>query len=356
MACPVRKYPFNYPEGHEPPIPRWKMELPSGIDRVFTTYVGVQAHNNNPATQEATARAIGALDLWTKSQTDTPWLAEPFNVVRGDIPGSKVWVAYFKDRESWKRRLDALKLSELYALLGEARSSVGLWCEAFETAASRLETNYSGLDYLPGLGKLPGSTQQRHKLSAYWGAARDIIPGSGFDDFKRVDESVWTPPPQPAGIGERLVGTNYDNIVHIRSGQFWENTDDVERASYEDDLEPTLMTGLSYLWDNPIESGCMGLRFLQNTNADRTPRRETCGAGFFRSLGDLEDWAKKHPSHKAIFNGLMKHQKRFGPNRKLRTWHEVSVLKKGEAYFEYVNCAPETGTMRFLKLKRSKLE
>lgn len=358
MACPARKYPLNLPADHDPPIPRWKLELPEGIDHIYTTYIGVQPHNNDPSTLAAAENAIAALDLWTKPPTDSPWLNEPFTVVRGDIPGSKVWVSYFKDRESWTRRLDALNLPELYSLLGDARSSIGLWCEAFETLASRLETIYSVLDYLPGLAKLPGATQQRHKFTAYWGAARDRISGSGFDAFERVDESVWAPPEKvPVGLGERLVGTNYDNIVHIRSGQFWERADDVERASYEGELEPTLMKGLQYLWDNPLESGCIGLRFLRNYDpAGGRLLRETCGAGFFRSLGDLESWAKEHPSHKAIFNGFMRHQRKFGKERKLRTWHEVSVLKKGEAKFEYVNCVPETGVVRFLRLKNIALE
>ena len=32
------------------------------------------------------------------------------------------------------------------------------------------------------------------------------------------------------------------------------------------------------------------------------------------------------------------------------TWHEVSVLKKGEARWEYVNCDPKTGVVRFVKM------
>lgn len=30
------------------------------------------------------------------------------------------------------------------------------------------------------------------------------------------------------------------------------------------------------------------------------------------------------------------------------TWHEVSILKRGEAGFEYVNCVPETGVVRWV--------
>lgn len=354
MACPARVYPLNQPPGHEPPIPRWKLQLPEGVERVFTTYVGVQAHSQDFAALAAAQEATKTLKQWIQNPDHAPLLAEDFSVDAGDIVGSTVWVGYWLDSEMWKKSLDALNLPEIYAQLGNARSSVGLWCESFETAKPRLETNYSGLDYLPGLGKIPGAEQERHKLSAYWGAARDRFEGSGWDAFQCVDESVWAhPSPAPVALGERLVGTNYDNMVHIRSGQFWENTKAEEQEAYETTLEPTLMKGLGYLWDNPVESGCIGLRFLRNYAPDGRLKRETCGAGFFRCMGDLEAWAKEHPTHKAIYSGLMRHQVKFGPTRKLRTWHEVSVFKKGEVHFHYVNCQPTTGAIRFVKLKRT---
>lgn len=37
------------------------------------------------------------------------------------------------------------------------------------------------------------------------------------------------------------------------------------------------------------------------------------------------------------------------------TWHEVSILKTGEAEFEYVNCDPQTGVIRWVPLDREDL-
>ena len=37
------------------------------------------------------------------------------------------------------------------------------------------------------------------------------------------------------------------------------------------------------------------------------------------------------------------------------TWHEVSILKAGEARFEYVNCDAMTGVIRWVPLKREPL-
>jgi hypothetical protein len=109
-------------------------------------------------------------------------------------------------------------------------------------------------------------------------------------------------------------------MCHIRSGQWWELCGDEERVAYENELEKKLMHGMQYLWDHPEETGTIGLRFLQNLDADGNPIKETCGAGFHRNWRDLEKWSSRHPSHLAIFNGMMAHAKRFGDSRKLMTW------------------------------------
>ena len=51
----------------------------------------------------------------------------------------------------------------------------------------------------------------------------------------------------------------------------------------------------------------------------------------------------------------MKHAKQFGEGRKFMTWHEVSILKAGEARFDYVNCSPETGVIKWVKLDQKDL-
>lgn len=361
MSCPAahRKYPLRQPKNYRPPVPRWQLQLPSSIDSVYTIYVGVQQHTADAPTQAAALRAKDLILNWIDAAR--PKAHEAFTVVEGnDEPAGRadVWVCYFTDAVAYEQSVRALALPAFHASIGPESSSVGLWCERFATAVSRLVTNYSGLDYLPGLARVGGGAAPvEHTYSAYWGAARDRIPDSAHDLFARScpdddDERAATAPPSivPDGRGKRLVGTNYENMVHIRSGQFWERCGGEEADAYETVLEPALMTGLRYLWANQAETGTVGLRFVRNADGSQTGRKETCAAGFFRSLGDLENWAERHPSHKAIYLGAIKHAKTFGPERKMRTWHEVSVLKAGEAYFEYVNCTPNTGVIRFVAL------
>ncbi|KAL4890269.1 hem-containing dehydratase protein [Aspergillus ambiguus] len=344
-----RIYPLAKPEGHKPPVQRWRLVYPDALN-VHTAYVGIQRHEDAASSRDVFRTAVAAVESWIKSisSLDRSRSTETFRFLDGDdTPNTMVFVCYWENVADYQEDLRQLSLMDIYA----KAPHIGIWCERFTTPIMRLETNYSGIDYLPGLARLSKGTPTEHTLTAYWGAARDRIPSSGHDAFApERSERTRCPHKPPRGLGQRLFGYNpYDNFVHIRSGQFWEGCDAMEAEAYEKMLEPALKTGLKYLLDNREESGALGLRFLQNVR-DGEPLKETCAAGFFRNLEDLEQWAKQHPSHLAIFKGAMKHAKIFGDNRKMRTWHEVSVLKQGEAHFEYINCSPNTGVISYIDL------
>ncbi|OHE99651.1 hypothetical protein CORC01_05009 [Colletotrichum orchidophilum] len=350
----MRTYPLRRPEGHQPPVPRWQLTLGKDVQKVFTAYIGIQHHRDADESSTAVKQATAAIEAWLAADTDDkPLSTESFNHLDGDdAPGTSVWVCYWDDPDKGETKLQKLELASIHAKLSpEHRMTVGLWKESFTTPISRLETNYSGLDYLPGLARLPMTDTREHQLSAYWGAARDRIPASAHDLFEKdKDANKARPEDIPNGLGQHLTGKNYNNMVHIRSGQFWENCSPEEAKSYETELEPTLKAGLSYLWENREKGGAMGLRFLGNRDLDGYTKKETCGAGFFTDLHSLEEWSKKHRSHLAIYIGAIKHAKTWGESRKFRTWHEVSVLKRGEAVFQYLNCLPTTGVLRFVSL------
>ncbi|KAL4799188.1 hem-containing dehydratase protein [Aspergillus venezuelensis] len=347
-----RKYPLAKPPGHKPPMKRWKLDF-STPTTIHTTYIGIQRHDSTSGTLESYKKAMKTIQ---SELEDTA--AERFSFLEGDdAPSSTIWVSYRNSTPSaTSHDAGQINLQSIYTSL-PAPKSIGLWKESFTAPTSRLETNYSGLDYLPGLARLPetNSTIKGHELTAYWGAARDRIPDSGTDLFAsetgHEDAELKLEQVQnQETCGKRLYGTNTaNNIVHIRSGQFWENCSEEESQAYEENLQPALMQGLRYVWENRSESGALGMRFLQEKGG--TGAKETCASGFFRNLSDLEKWAKGHPSHHRIFNGAIQHARRFGESRKFRTWHEVSVLKRGEAKFEYLNCVQRTGITGFLELR-----
>lgn len=354
MTCPARTYPFQKPEGHQPPVPRWQLIFGSSVTHTHTVYIGVQRHSDTQDAMQAEKQAVESVRGWLHGKAqDGPPAVEEFDLIDGNDAGNThIWVCYWTDESSYKSALGRLSLASVHASLpSPGRSIIGIWRESFTVPVSRIETNYGGLDYLPGLARLPNTTTEEHTLTAYWGAARDRIPDAAHDLFDGSGRNSLPESP-PRGIGQHLVGTSTDNLVHIRTGQFWQNCDEHESEAYERKLKPTLEAGLRYLWDNPSESGARGLRYLRNADSsdEAAVLKEACVTGFFTSLDKLESWAKSHKSHLAIYNGAMKHAKAFGEGRQFRTWHEVVVLKEGEARFEYVNCVEGTGLIRFTPL------
>ena len=404
-----RKYPLIQPKGWKAPVTRYKLVLSQTLMSIDVAYIGVQQHLQDgvESTTGSFQKAVQHIESWMKEGKDRPVAVDPFNVVAGhDVPKSRVWVCYWTTNisdsdktqvsssvaqdqlrhSSMSAKLATLDLVKLYTTLSDP--TIGLWLESFTCPPSRFETNYAGLHERPGFAAL-GHEREEHNLSAYWGAARDRISASSTDKFEvptstpsltaNSKENLDIPPidppePKPGGLGQRLTGTNYDNMVHIRSGQCWAQCPADEEQSYLTELEPTLMAGMQYLWDNAQENGTIGLRFLRNlepssihnndankhtssSNSTTQPEeiKESSGAGFFRNLSDLERWSSRHKSHLKIFNGAHAHARQWGEGRKFMTWHEVAILKAGEVRLEYVNCTGRTGVVGWVQMKAEEL-
>lgn len=371
-----RVHPVRQPPGWKVKYPRWMLQLPPHVDELCITYVGIQPrHEKTPAkgvftnlhhhiTTESQRPAGTKVEEWflRDSGQFAPELWEKFYVETGyDVPDTEVWVLYWSDGTAPLRGLDLQHISRSLS----PEPVVGLWRESFRVPISRFETIYSGNDYRPGIASLEGSSQIPHAFTGYWGAARDRLPASSHEDFV-PDTSAPVPNFEKDTKNQTLKGQNQDVLVHIRSGQWWERCPEAERKAYESNLEPVLRRGMAYLEDNASDSGDFGLRFMRNLVSNRhskaeerakedgseaRPRLETCSAGFFRSLKDLESWASSHQTHSKIFHGAHAHSTKFGKETfKLRTWHEVSILKPGEVSFEYVNCEPRTGLIPFVDM------
>lgn len=381
MACPItdnsqRKYALKQPAGWQPKVPRWTLRFPNDIQELVIAYVGVQHHGVNSQEGQQNGhrkytngasngepvglqQATRAIEEWATQGSAKPTIVDRLAVEFGrDISGSKVWACYWTSKAAAEQSLNNLDLSDIHNSLPQnQQESTGLWLEVLYPDLTRFETNYSGDDYRPGIAGLKGTTQEPHNLTGYWGAARDRIQASAFDDFVDDDPKLRNPHTVQKETNRlHLSGTNTHTIAHIRSGQFWENCADDEREAYENDLEPYLIAGLKDIYKRPQDLGDYGLRFLRNVapsglerNSDSSEHlpRETCAAGFSRTLADLENWAKNCPSHHKIYGGAMHHKQKFAERAKFRTWHEVCVLKPGEARWEYTNCVKDTGTIQF---------
>lgn len=110
-------------------------------------------------------------------------------------------------------------------------------------------------------------------------------------------------------------------------------------------LRAPLETGMTYLRENAGPTGCASLRYQQTCNSTGATEAEAHALGYFLSLSHLEAWAEQHPSHHTIFSAPTARYKKYGKANQLRTWHEVYVLPAEGQFFEYVNCAPQTGIL-----------
>ena len=68
---------------------------------------------------------------------------------------------------------------------------------------------------------------------------------------------------------------------------------------------------------------------------------------WWKSLAALERWAESHPTHVAIFGAAMKYLSTLGPGgASCKLYHEVTVARADEQFFEYLNCHDRTGMLR----------
>jgi hypothetical protein len=227
----------------------------------------------------------------------------------------------------------------------------GVWREILQISRDRFETSY-WRDTPRGLGLCPDVALYPTPFCGYYGAMRDRLPAAANDP---LDPEHVGPPAGPSdrtGFGERRVVAAPGNVAVIRGGASWALMDPGQREDYEATLRPALHGGMDYLASASVESGCLSLRFLRSVSAEGETLPEEHALGFFRSLADLERWAERHDSHRAIYMGAKARHRRYGEANQLRTWHEVFVLPAQGGRSEYINCHPDTGLMRWLPSRR----
>ena len=277
----------NRPEGHVPQVPAWSaVDLPER-----TVFSMLFVRGARAATVDALLDAVGTGD-------DIPDHAERARVVNASEP-TAVLLGYWTDplrHTRWGVRSDVMA--------AVARPDVAV--ETATIPADRWETLHSTDHVTPGVRNLlPAALTDVHE---YWGAARDRIPAS---DLRAT----------PGGL---VPG----NLCLIRSGQIWEHCDEREREIYFGEVEPNLTAGIDFLDGHP-ETGCLSARFLREQTLDGEDLESTSFVGWFDELRSLEEWAKSHPTHLAIFNSFLAMVGKLEGRIGLRLWHEVAAIPAG---------------------------
>ena len=323
-----RTRPRRIPDDYAPPYPSFVARSRPQVRQVVMAYLGLQFRGEQPA------RAFDVLDS-AFAGADGPGHHDRAQEVAPEGTTDVVSIAYWDDPAVFERWFAAHRES----WLGDAvRDGHGRWVEVLRPTVESYETLFSSLGRAEGVAVLADGWSAEVQEHGYWGGMRDRIPLSQTDALA------------PSGVpiverdGGRVRIRPHEGICLIRSGQDWTGADGSERAMYLQDVEPVLRTGMEFLRDDGRAIGCFSNRYLTLLE-NGEPVDRTFGMSVWRSLDALERWAESHPTHVAIFGAALRYLSTLGPAARLRLYHEVSVMRAGEASFEYVDCREGTGLL-----------
>ena len=326
----------HMPPDWQPPVDAWQSAYDEGLSEVVFGYFGCQFRGRTvPATFVdtflASTRAAHKPGFVTRAQ-------------HRDASGyqNHIFIVYWPSRADFEQWWSAAGFGSWYDDEARLAEAFGLWREVYTVPTTRFETLHSSQTKtgVASLAKPFGKPVREHN---YWGGMRDRIPSSDRDNFEPSGAEPGAKKALPQSRRARLRVRTGDNICLIRSGQNWQDCGEDEIASYSDEVAPHLRAGMAFLRDNPKETGCLSCRMMDEVALDGDDARQSFGLAAFRSMAELEGWAKSHPTHLRIFNSFLAMvQKRETPPQ-LKLWHEVLVARGDESICDYVNCHPNTG-------------
>lgn len=222
---------------------------------------------------------------------------------------------------------------------------VGWWRESLVAPITALDGNYATGDARYGAGR--HVEQKPEQFHSYYGSMRDRVPDylAGKADGASGTLVAST---LADSFGKRLRITDLpDQLCFIRGGFGWDKARPDEQQSFIEDMLPVFKRGADYLRDNPEESRCISMRFLDEVDTGLDNGVQVEINGWFLTLKDLEQWTHHHPTHQAIFQGVFVYMRKFNFEPLLNLGHEVAVVPAGGLVAEYANCHPRTGFLRF---------
>ena len=321
------------PDDYQPPYPAFVARHRPAVERVVMAYFGLQYRGEAPPARDA---ALASLETISAAKNGPKHWDRAAYRDEADYD-NVVSVAYWDDQ----RTFDAWFPAARDGWTGEQQNHAGLgtFVEVLSPSVSDYETLFSSLGRPEGVAVLADSLSGDIMEHAYWGGMRDRIPQS------QTSEMAPGGTPGLVRDGERLRVKPHDNICLIRSGQDWSDTDAAERKMYLDDVEPVLREGMDFLRDDGRSIGCFANRYLTALDRGGRPIEKSYGMSWWKSLAALERGSESHPTHVRIFGAAMKYLSSLGPAAKLRLYHEVTVARAADQFFEYRRCHDRTGML-----------
>ena len=321
------------PDDYQPPYPAFVARHQRAVEKVVMAYFGLQYRDEAPPARAAALASLEA--MFAAKNGPKHWDRAAYRDEAGY--DNVVSVAYWDDQTMFEAWLPSARDS--WTGDQQDHRGHGTFIELLSPSVSDYETLFSSLGRAEGVAALASSFSSEIMEHAYWGGMRDRIPQSQTSDMA------------PAGTpglvrdGERLRVKPHENICLIRSGQDWSDTDVSERKMYLDDVEPVLREGMDFLRDDGLSVGCFANRYMTVLDGDGKPSEKSYGMSWWKSLAALERWSESHPTHVRIFGAAMKYLSSLGPAAKLRLYHEVTVARAADQFFEYRRCHERTGML-----------
>ena len=329
----VRTRHRRVPDDYAPPYPSFVARHKPSVTRLVMAYFGVQFDG---AASTAADQAVA----WIASRFETSGGPSHWDRARYvDEAGftTIVTVAYWDDREKFEGWFPLAR--DGWTSDQRPFAGIGTFIEALYPSVEGYETLFSSLGRSEGVAVLAQSMSGEVQEHAYWGGMRDRIACSQTSDMAPTGAA------RAVRDGARIRVIPHDNVCLIRSGQDWGDTEASERRMYLEDVEPVLREGMDFLRDDGRSIGCYANRYMRVVAADGAATEKSYGMSWWKSLAALERWAESHPTHVRIFGAAMKYLSTLGPAAKLRLYHEVTVARADEQFFEYCGCHPQTGML-----------
>ncbi|KAG7403038.1 Phenylacetaldoxime dehydratase [Fusarium oxysporum f. sp. rapae] len=221
---------------------------------------------------------------------------------------------------------------------------LGWWMETFwgDTSAADVA---GATNLKSGIGRHSGTVEEQYH--SYMGSMRDRVPDylSGSADG-RLSKLARQPPTETKGRHLIIDGLPH-NICYIRGPFGFKHAPQEQQDAFHEIIMPTLIAAADYLSLNPIDSGCISMRRVEEMKIGFDNEVDTEILGWFLTLQDLERWTRHHPSHLRVLKSATEFFARFDNNVSVTEGHEVFVIPEGQLWCEYVNCHAKTGFLPY---------
>ncbi|WP_329407826.1 phenylacetaldoxime dehydratase family protein [Nocardia vinacea] len=318
----------------------WSTTYPESVTEILFAQFGTQAESLDAA-NSALEEILSLFD------TDfRPAVLDRGQYVDSEGSSNATVMAYWFKPQEYEKWV-AQEVVESFWASRRTTGPVGYYRETATIPRDHIETMYTPHD--PKEYDTPGIAQHVQvsptKVHDYWGAARDRITATQTEELE--GELVAYTPTIQETRGTRLTVTVPGNICLIRTAQDWSKST-VYKDDYLANVAPVKDVGVDHLATHP-ETGCLQTRNVREQSLQGEIIGRACTIGWFLSLEHLMVWARDHRSHLEIYGAFFAMmQGKDGIPMDMSLWHEVSVIPKGNAAAEYINCHNRTGFLTIL--------